>query len=121
LVAAAIVGLWFYPDWLQMVFWIMVTAKAINYALNQPTLKQLYIPTSKDTKYKAQAWIEVFGGRSSKAFGSAINEMRKNLGLVMFLNVVALVSGGLIIFWLFVAAYVARVYNKAIKEKRIVC
>jgi AAA family ATP:ADP antiporter len=121
LVAAAIVGLWFYPDWLQMVFWIMVTAKAINYALNQPTLKQLYIPTSKDTKYKAQAWIEMFGGRSSKAFGSLINEMRKNLGLVMFLNVVALVSGGMIIFWLFVAAYVARVYNKAIKENRIVC
>ena len=63
----------------------------------------------------------MFGGRSSKAFGSLINEMRKNLGLVMFLNVVALVSGGLIIFWLFVAAYVARVYNKAIKENRIVC
>ncbi len=121
LVAAAVFGLWAYPDWLGMVFWIMVTAKAINYALNQPTLKQLYIPTSKDTKYKAQAWIEMFGGRSSKAFGSAINEMRKNLGLVMFLNVVLLVSGGLIIFWLFVAAYVARIYNKAIKENRIVC
>lgn len=121
LVAAAVFGLWFYPDWLNMVFWIMVTAKAINYALNQPTLKQLYIPTSKDTKYKAQAWIEMFGGRSSKAFGSAINEMRKNLGLVMFLNFVLVTSGGLILFWLFVAAYVARVYNKAIKENRIVC
>jgi ATP:ADP antiporter, AAA family len=121
LVGAAIGGLWFYPDWLQLVFWIMVTAKAINYALNQPTLKQLYIPTSKDTKYKAQAWIEMFGGRGSKAFGSAINEMRKALGLVMFLNVVVSVSGALVVFWLFVAAYVARVYNKAIKENRIVC
>lgn len=121
LVASAIVGLWFYPDWLNMVFWIMVTAKAINYALNQPTLKQLYIPTSKDTKYKAQAWIEMFGGRSSKAFGSAINEMRKSLGLALFLNVVMGLSGGLILFWLFVAAYVARIYNKAIKENRIVC
>lgn len=121
LVGAAILGLWFYPTWLNMVFWIMVTAKAINYALNQPTLKQLYIPTSKDTKYKAQAWIEMFGGRGSKAFGSVINEMRKSLGLVMFLNVVVMVSGGLVIFWLFVAAYVARVYNKAIKENRIVC
>lgn len=121
LVGAAVGGLWLYPTWLNMVFWIMVTAKAINYALNQPTLKQLYIPTSKDTKYKAQAWIEMFGGRGSKAFGSAINEMRKGLGLVMFLNVVVSVSGGLVIFWLFVAAYVARVYNKAIKENRIVC
>ena len=55
-------------------------SKAVNYALNQPTLKQLYIPTSKDTKYKAQAWIEMFGGRFSKGSGSYINTCPRPIG-----------------------------------------
>jgi AAA family ATP:ADP antiporter len=121
LTAGAVGSLWMYPMWLNLVFWIMVIAKAINYALNQPTLKQLYIPTSKDTRYKAQAWIEMFGGRGSKGFGSAVNNFRGWLSLATFLSVVATVSGSLIIAWLFIAVYVARVYDKAIKENRIVC
>jgi ATP:ADP antiporter, AAA family len=121
LTAGAVISLWMYPMWLTLVFWLMVIAKAINYALNQPTLKQLYIPTSKDSRYKAQAWIEMFGGRGSKAFGSIVNDFRGALGLGMFLNMVLSVSGGLIIAWLFIAVYVARVYDKAIKENRIVC
>jgi len=52
---------------LRVLFWIMVAGKAINYALNSPSLKQLYIPTSLDAKYKSQAWIEMFGARGAKA------------------------------------------------------
>ena len=52
-------------------FWLMVASKAINYALNSPSMKQLYIPTTKDVRYKSQAWIESFGSRGSKAAGSA--------------------------------------------------
>ena len=33
----------------------MVGSKAINYALNGPALKQLYIPTTTDVRFKAQA------------------------------------------------------------------
>ncbi|MCK5632280.1 hypothetical protein KAH94_00865, partial [bacterium] len=58
LIAAAVLTLRLSPT-LSAAFWIMVFSKAINYALNQPTIKQLYIPTTKDTKYKAQAWIEM--------------------------------------------------------------
>ena len=95
--------------------------KAINYALNQPTIKQLYIPTTKDTKYKATAWIEMFGSRGAKASGSGVNAFKLFLtkkygpaGLAMFLNVSVGASLGLIGVWLLVVVYVARVYNKAI-------
>ena len=54
------------PDWLGAALVIMVLSKAVNYALNKPVLKQLYIPTTKETKYKAQAWIEMFGSSGSK-------------------------------------------------------
>ena len=56
----------------------MVASKAINYALNSPSMKQLYIPTTKDVRYKSQAWIESFGSRGSKAAGSGINDLHKN-------------------------------------------
>mgnify|MGYP003341826519 CR=1 FL=1 len=55
---------------LSFLFILMVGSKAINYALNGPALKQLYIPTTADVKFKAQAWIETFGSRSSKQTGS---------------------------------------------------
>jgi AAA family ATP:ADP antiporter len=129
LTAAAVLLIKFNPQSLVIGFWIMVFSKAVNYALNQPTLKQLYIPTSKDTKYKAQAWIEMFGGRFSKASGSFINGFRKPLvaslgnidGVTRFLMFSSIISFGLIGVWLLVAIYVAKTYDKAIKEKRIVC
>lgn len=49
--------------------------KALTYALNEPALEMLYVPTSTDIKFKAKAWIDVVGARSAKAAGSAINDM----------------------------------------------
>ncbi len=128
LVAAAVLTLWFNPV-LSFAFWIMVFSKAINYALNQPTLKQLYIPTSKETKYKSQAWIEMFGSRGSKAIGSGVNTLKGTLagiygtasGAAIFLMVSSVVSLGFIGVWFLIAMYIARTYNKAIKENKLVC
>lgn len=129
LTACAVLLIKLNPQSLIIGFWIMVFSKAVNYALNQPTLKQLYIPTSKDTKYKAQAWIEMFGGRFSKFGGSVVNGFRQPLvahhgaidGVARFLMFSSLISFGLIGAWLLVAMYVAGIYDKAMKEKRIVC
>lgn len=129
LTAFAVLMIKFNAQSLMVAFWIVVLAKAVNYALNQPTLKQLYIPTSKDTKYKAQAWIEMFGGRFSKGSGSYINTFQRPLvatygaidGVARFLMFSSLVSFGLVGVWLVVAIYVAKTYDNAIKEKKIVC
>ena len=128
LVAFAVAALWYSPT-LSVVFWIMVLSKAVNYALNQPTLKQLYIPTSKDAKYKSMAWMEMFGSRGSKAAGSGINMLRgglvekygKGLGLIAFLNMSTGISMLLIIAWLFVALFVAKKYNHAVDNNKIIC
>ncbi|TET06078.1 hypothetical protein E3J79_03405 [Candidatus Dependentiae bacterium] len=109
--------------------WVVVIFKALNYALNQPSIKQLYIPTTKDARYKAQAWIEVFGGRGSKALGSGINALKLPLttylgpisGFSVFLTLASTASLGLIVMWIFVAFYVSQKYDKAIKENAIVC
>ncbi len=127
LVAAGVI-FWRLNPTLSITFGVLVALKAINYALNQPSIKQLYIPTTKDTRYKAQAWIEVFGSRGSKASGSAINDFKLRFtnwfggaGLPYFLTMATAVSLGLAGIWVIVAIYVSAKYNKAIKEDTVVC
>ena len=110
-------------------FWIMVIAKAVNYALNGPALKTLYVPTSHDVKYKSQAWIETFGSRSSKAAGSGINLMKKPFqnwfgqaqGLTYLIAFSSYLSFGLLAAWLMVALYLGKTYEKAVEKDEVVC
>jgi AAA family ATP:ADP antiporter len=111
-----------------VVFWIMVGAKAFNYALNGPAMKQLYVPTSQDVKYKSQAWIETFGSRSSKAAGSGINllqgpfiNMFGPAGIALHIAVSTYFSLGLLFAWFFVALFLGKTYDKAVKEEKLVC
>lgn len=120
-VACAVLAMYLYPAAINVVFWIMVLSKAVNYALNQPTMKQLYIPTTPEVKYKAQAWLEMFGSRGSKAVGSLLNSARGVMGLPLFMTFFSSLSIGLIGVWVLVAMYIARTYNQAIKERRVVC
>lgn len=128
IIAAAVMTFKGFPV-LSMLFWIMVVSKAINYALNQPSMKQLYIPTSKDAKYKSQAFIEMYGSRGSKALGSYVNTWRKPLidklgpivGLNTFVAYCTYVSLGIVGVWFFVALYLGRTFNKAVKERRTIC
>jgi len=128
IVLVMVFSFWWYPQ-VKVLFWIMVAAKAINYALNGPALKTLYVPTSHEVKYKATAWIETFGSRSSKAGGSGINMLMKPFqakwgaidGLAMYLAVSTYFSFGLIAAWVLVAFYLGKTYEKAVSENRVVC
>ena len=114
---------------LNFIFWLMVGSKAINYALNGPSMKQLYIPTSSDAKFKAQSWIEAFGSRAAKETGSLFNmtllPLQKAFGEVAGRAKYIALSGwfgfGLVAVWLGTAVFLGKTYNKAIKEKKIIC
>ena len=108
---------------LKVLFWIMVTGKAINYALNSPSLKQLYIPTSLDAKYKSQAWIEMFGARGAKASASGFNTFLKVFqtcaaspaaGFAMYVMFASAFSGVLLIGWFFAARFLANEYDRRV-------
>jgi ATP:ADP antiporter, AAA family len=117
-----------YPN-ISMLFYIMVAAKAINYALNGPSQKQLYVPTTRDVKYKAQAWIETFGSRGAKATSGAYNDMLKSFkgwfgpdaGLAWHIALGSYLSFGLVAVWFFVALYLAKTHRKAVEQNKVVC
>ncbi len=116
-------------DTLSFLFILMVGSKAMNYSLNGPTLKQLYIPTTTEVRFKAQAWIETFGSRASKQAGSMINMGLKPLeaalgglaGRASYLTLSGVIGFPLIFLWFFIAFYLGRKFQKAIDEKEVIC
>jgi AAA family ATP:ADP antiporter len=116
-------------DSLTFLFGLMVGSKAINYALNGPALKQLYIPTTPDVRFKAQAWIETFGSRASKEAGSLFNMLLAPLqsafgvalGRARYLMLSGSLGFPLLAFWLIVAIFLGRKFRRAVEEKKVVC
>lgn len=51
---------------LWILFFFVSVIKAISFSLNEPIKELLYIPTSQSIKFKAKAWIDVFGSRLAK-------------------------------------------------------
>jgi ATP:ADP antiporter, AAA family len=114
---------------LTFLFVLMVGSKAINYALNGPALKQLYIPTTPDVRFKAQAWIETFGSRTSKETGSIFNmllaPLQSSFGNIAGQSYYLILSGilgfPLLGLWFFTALFLGRTFSKAIQNKKMVC
>lgn len=106
---------------LEFLFWLMVCCKAINYALNGPSLKQLYVPTTPEAKSKAQAWIETFGSRASKEGGSLLNLLPQVIGRASY----KLLSGGIgavfVVIWFLTSLYLGKTYKKAVDSDTTVC
>lgn len=114
---------------LTFLFALMVGSKAINYALNGPALKQLYIPTTPDVRFKAQAWIETFGSRASKETGSLFNmllaPLQASFGAIAGRAHYLMLSGGLgfplLALWFVVAIFLGRSFRKAVEQKKVIC
>ena len=60
---------------LWVLFTMVSIIKALSFSLNEPVKELLYIPTSQPIKFKAKAWIDVFGCRLAKAAGSFITHI----------------------------------------------
>ena len=60
---------------LWVLFSMVSIVKALSFSLNEPVKELLYIPTSQPIKFKAKAWIDVFGCRLAKAAGSFITHL----------------------------------------------
>jgi AAA family ATP:ADP antiporter len=114
---------------LNFLFLILVSSKAINYALNGPTIKQLYIPTTHDVRFKSQAWIEIFGLRGSRAAGSAFGmllgpfqaQLGKIAGRAHHALLASYLSFGIIIAWIFIALFLGKKHRTALDRKNVVC
>ena len=116
-------------DSLNFLFGLMVSIKAINYALSVPAVKQLYIPTTHDTRFKAQAWIEAFGPHTSKLSGSFFNMTLQPLqaslgeaaGRVQHVLLSSYFGFALVAVWICIAYGLGKIHKAAIDQNKVVC
>lgn len=91
---------------LWVVFSAMVVMRVLSYSLHNPSKDIMYIPTSKDIKFKAKGWIDMFGHRGAKAMGSGINTF-----LIRYLDLFffgSLISFGMLGLWIATAFYLGQ-------------
>ncbi len=100
-------------------FGAVVLIKGLNYALNNPSKEVLYIPTSKDVKYKTKGWIDAFGARLLKTCGAGVNNALSS-SLCTLLSVGTFISLGIIGVWIYAAGYVSNSFDTLQKENKIV-
>lgn len=108
-------GLWFAGVSNFFLMWFLLGAsvviKGLNYALNKPTGEVMYIPTSKDIKFKTKGWIDSFGNRSTKGMGSAVSKtFSYSFPALLFYGTI--LSFGILGIWFLVARYVGTRFNK---------
>jgi AAA family ATP:ADP antiporter len=100
-------------------FGAFMIIKAISYALNNPLKEMMYIPTSKDAKFKSKGWIDMFGGRFAKAGGAQVTGAFKH-SITDLMTYGTFLSLGIIGVWLGAAYYVGRKNQQLIHDGKIV-
>jgi len=96
-----------------------IAIKGLNYALNKPSGEVMYIPTSKDVKFKSKGWIDMFGNRTTKGMGAGVSKSFSH-SLPDLLLYGAVISLGVLGIWLLVARFVGDKFNKLQKDNTIV-
>lgn len=92
---------------LWITFAAMMVVKGMSYAFNNPVKEIMYIPTSKDAKFKSKGWIDMFGGRFAKSGGARITSLYKHdLSELMVYG--TFFSFGIIGIWIIAALYVGK-------------
>jgi AAA family ATP:ADP antiporter len=112
MIVILVLAVWQFPS-LWMFFAAQVALKGLSYALNNPCKEIMYVPTSKDVKFKAKSWIDAQGGRSGKALGSLITGGFPVIGDLLLYG--SLISLGVIAAWIPIA-YMVGQKNQSLVE-----
>ena len=112
-------------DLLNATLYVMIALTAISYAVNNPTKEMMYIPTSKDAKFKAKGLIDMFGSRSAKGTGAAVGGALNVKGdaLMSIANLMTygtLFSVGIVAAWMVAAIFVGLKNSQLIKDGEII-
>ena len=106
-------------------FAAMCVVAATSYAVNNPTKEMMYIPTSKDAKFKAKGIVDMLGGRAAKMGGSTITSSLNvpHNPVASIANLMAygtLISLGVIGLWIIAAIYVGNKNAELTKNNQII-
>lgn len=103
---------------------VFVLLRALNYAFSYPVRESLYIPTVKEIKFKSKSWIDAFGTKIAKAFGSSFNivasRVLSNFGGGAFLAVNGVFLLLIVVFWTLTAFLLGKRFEWAVNNNEVI-
>ncbi|MDP8208138.1 MAG: Npt1/Npt2 family nucleotide transporter [Candidatus Electryonea clarkiae] len=89
------------------------TDNGFSYSINQSAKETLYVPTTKDEKYKAKAFIDMFVQRFAKALAVGISLLVTSIFTdYSAIRWLSLATVGIIILWVFTVRYAGRKFKE---------
>jgi ATP:ADP antiporter, AAA family len=99
---------------------VYVLIRSINYAFAYPLRESLYIPTTKEMKFKSKSWIDAFGIKIAKSSASYYNLFVEGLHR----SLLTAVNGVFFVFiigsWLITAHLLGRRFEIAVKNNEVI-
>jgi AAA family ATP:ADP antiporter len=94
--------------------------KAVNYAFAWPIRESLYIPTTKEIKFKAKSWVDAFGSKFAKASGSTFNSFVASLGSTVMLPIHSFLFAGIVTLWFLLAFFLGARFDRAVSRNEVI-
>jgi ATP:ADP antiporter, AAA family len=122
LVVSALLLLFVFTNNADTVSFVFIWLATINYSLSSPLREALYIPATKNMKFKAKAWIDSFGNKFSKGFGSTFANVTRFLpsGSTALASLYVTFFSVLMLLWFVTAWLLGKKYEKAVARNEII-
>ncbi|MCB2210726.1 hypothetical protein KQI52_01285 [bacterium] len=90
-----------------------------SYSINQSAKETLYVPTDRDTKYKAKAFIDMFVQRFAKAIAVGVSLLVTSIfasfGSIRWLSLFTI---AIVVLWLIAVRYAGREFKRMTQESK---
>ena len=94
---------------------------AFSYSINQSAKEALYVPTTKDEKYKAKAFIDMFVQRFAKSVAVGLSLILTSFfttfGTIRWLSLLVAI---ILVVWIFAARYAGRKFDEMTRTPKAV-
>jgi ATP:ADP antiporter, AAA family len=99
---------------------VFVVMRALNYAFATPLRESLYIPTTKDMRFKSKSWIDAFGSKVAKASGSLYKAFLQTINPAFVGGAHAAFFTCIVGTWIIAAHLLGRRFEKAVKNNEVI-
>ncbi len=95
-----------------------IAIRALNYSLALSAREMLYIPTTRDTRFKSKSWIDAFGAKCARGFGAlySVGAQASLSKSMLYLVLCICITAG----WIAIAYYLSKRFERAIKHNEVI-
>lgn len=105
---------------MQAVLLVYVIMRSINYAFAYPLRESLYIPTTKDMKFKSKSWIDAFGTKVAKGCGGYYTIFAAQVAESLIFGLHIAFFSVVISLWIVVANLLGRRFERAVARNEVI-